>query len=407
MRFTSTERTHSLLRMLSLDDEDLLLKEIDNIGENGGIYALNREKYLLLANNEVENDLLVIHDEISNRGGPMHIKIADLILFDERGDALDMISGPLVKMHKDELQVYTQLYNFHMLQGHNAIEQNKINYNRLVTNLWIAMSVVFLISIAILLFILRIISKNEQQQRAAHDNLESSLQLANNANKAKSRLLSNMSHELRTPLHAIMGFTDIVTRKNSSDEKITKYTQRISKASTHLLALVDDALDLSKIESGKLKFDMEKIELNSVLAECRLLIEPIIDQTEQSLIFDDNVNYTVEIDKTRLKQALLNILSNAVKYNSFYGCVTVTYENMGNGYLRINITDDGSGLSPDQEERLFVPFERLGAESSTIQGTGIGLTITKQLIVKMGGQIGVYSNSGQGTTIWIEIILVS
>lgn len=284
LRYTSRERTLSLLRMLSTTDDDELIEIMDNIARNGGLYAKYREEYLLLSNSDDEQELLNKHDEISNRGGLMHIKIADHILFDERDTALAIISGQLVDMHKDESSIYAQLIDYHMNQGQLAIQNNKNNYNHLISNLWILLALVILIGIGIMIFMLRLISRNEYQQIKSKKDLEAALITAKYASNAKSELLSNMSHELRTPLHAIMGFADIISYRKGIDPKLEKYISRIKDASSHLLTLVDDVLNLSNIENGKLNFQIKPIKLKSILSECCSLIEPAVEKAQLNLI---------------------------------------------------------------------------------------------------------------------------
>ncbi len=225
------------------------------------------------------------------------------------------------------------------------------------------------------------------------------------ANKAKSEFLSGMSHELRTPLNAIIGFSDLLLYRKDLNSVIEDSIRHINTAANHLLKLVDEALDLSKIESGKLIVCMETLDLQSVLEECYVLYNPMILKADLNLNFNTQVDYLVHADRIRLKQALLNLLSNAAKYNSKNGSVTVSYEVIDRQRLRINVTDTGSGLNADQQQHIFKRFERLGAEHGAIQGTGIGLTITRQIVELMDGSTGVISTIGKGSTFWIELEL--
>ena len=228
---------------------------------------------------------------------------------------------------------------------------------------------------------------------------------AERASQAKSEFLSRMSHELRTPLHAIIAFSDLILYEKDLDPKLEKHIQHINKAGDHLLELVDDVLDLAKIESGSLNIAVRPVKLREVLEECYSLIKPTADDAEIELSFDTQVDYIVDASHTSLKQALLNLLSNAVKYNKQSGIVTVSYEVRDNKRLRINIIDTGHGLSTEQQKLLFMPFERMGAELTQVKGTGIGLTITKQLATMMGGTVGVESSIGKGSKFWIELPL--
>lgn len=224
-------------------------------------------------------------------------------------------------------------------------------------------------------------------------------------NQAKSEFLSRMSHELRTPLNAIIAFSDLILYEKKLNSTFRKHIQHIYKAGNHLLALVDDVLDLARIESGKFTITVTSVKLQEVLEECYSLIRPIALEANVNLIFDTHIDYIVKADHTSLKQALLNLLDNAVKYNRQQGIITVSYEVKENKRLRINITDTGKGLNTKQHKQLFEPFERMGAELSNIKGTGIGLTITQQLIDIMGGTIGVESDENKGSNFWIELLL--
>jgi PAS domain S-box-containing protein len=256
----------------------------------------------------------------------------------------------------------------------------------------------------------------EEKLQLLNDELESRVELrtadlraakeeAERANQTKSEFLSRMSHELRTPLHAIIAFSDLILYEKGLDPKLQKHIQHINQAGDHLLALVDDVLDLARIESGELSILAESVKLQDVLEECYSLIKPIAEDAGINLSFDTHVDYIVNANHTSLKQALLNLLSNAVKYNQRQGTVTVSYEVKNNKQLRINVNDTGKGLSTEQQKQLFKPFERMGAEFTNVKGTGIGLTITRQLINMMGGSVGAESAAGKGSNFWIELVL--
>ena len=236
---------------------------------------------------------------------------------------------------------------------------------------------------------------------------EQSMRIAKNdaerANKMKSEFLGRMSHELRTPMNAILGFGQLM-EESRLDAEQDDCLGEIMHAANHLLVLIDEVLDLAKVESGKVNLKIENIELASVISECLMLVKV---QAEKRNIIVENFftdeNIFVKADRTRLKEILLNLLSNAVKYNKESGRITINVVKQGEEKLRLQIIDTGSGLSEEQQQVMFEPFARMGAEYTDVEGTGIGLTITKQLIEMMGGAIGVESKSDEGSTFWVEL----
>ncbi|MFK5948324.1 MAG: ATP-binding protein [Methylococcales bacterium] len=226
--------------------------------------------------------------------------------------------------------------------------------------------------------------------------------LAESANKAKSEFLSSMSHELRTPMNSILGFAQLVEMDELTAEH-KEANDAILKAGYHLLDLIDKILDLSKIESGHLSLNKEHCSLNMILNDCINLIRPLADkmQVKINCFIDENNDYDLEVDLTRLNQVIINILSNAVKYNRFAGIIIIKHERIDND-IRISIMDSGNGLSEEQMAKVFLPFERLNAANSAIEGTGVGLTICKKIITAMKGDIGVFSKIGEGTTFWVR-----
>ena len=228
---------------------------------------------------------------------------------------------------------------------------------------------------------------------------------AENANRAKSEFLSSMSHELRTPLNAIMGFGQLLANTNIAlpDVKRLEFTRHIVNAGSHLLDLINEILDLARIESSGVMLSLEPVAIDDVLQECRTMIAPTAQRSRIRLLFPQALQESVIADRTRLRQVLLNLISNAVKYNSDSGSVIVDVRAGANGNVRIAVQDTGAGLRPDQLASLFQPFNRLGQEAGKVEGTGIGLVVTKRLIELMGGTIGVESTVGVGSVFSIEL----
>jgi PAS domain S-box-containing protein len=228
---------------------------------------------------------------------------------------------------------------------------------------------------------------------------------AERASAAKSDFLSSMSHELRTPMNAILGFSQLMEYDDTLSDEHRDNVQEILKAGHHLLDLINEVLDLARVESGRIDLSLEPVDVSPIVEECLKLVGTLADKRDIRISHGDLEGVVVRADRTRLRQALLNLLSNAIKYNDEGGSVSIEARPEGTARLRIRVTDSGPGIPAARLAELFKPFNRLGAEATEIEGTGIGLTITRRLIEVMGGSVDVESEVGTGSTFWIELPL--
>ncbi|MBI5277433.1 MAG: PAS domain S-box protein [Burkholderiales bacterium] len=232
---------------------------------------------------------------------------------------------------------------------------------------------------------------------------------AEQSNLAKSDFLSSMSHELRTPLNAILGFAQLIdTGSPPPTPEQKRSIDQILTGGWYLLEMISEILDLALIESGKVSMSLEPVSLDVVLHACRDLMKPQAQKRSIQLTFPRlEVPCFVLADQTRIRQVLINLLSNAIKYNKPGGTVVVEYVLSELGTIRICVRDTGEGLTPGQLAQLFQPFNRLGKENGTEEGTGIGLVVTKRLVEQMGGAIGAQSIVGVGSVFWIDLDLTA
>ena len=255
---------------------------------------------------------------------------------------------------------------------------------------------------------LRVLRAREDERKRAESALLEAKRELEDSNQAKSEFLARMSHELRTPLNSILGFSQVLN--TDPDEPLTgsqkESVRQILKAGWHLLALINEVLDLARIESGKLPISIESVGVEQIVREAMTLIAPVAEK-HQVKVFDETKPFRqlfVMADRTRLKQVLLNLLSNGVKYNRPGGTVTLSCSRLDDrqGRLRLSVQDSGPGIARDEQSQLFTPFTRLNAKTD-VEGAGMGLAITKRLVELMGGSIGVESEPGRGSRFFFEL----
>ena len=251
------------------------------------------------------------------------------------------------------------------------------------------------------------LSQHHKLEKALIDAKEES----DRANKAKSSFLSSISHELRTPMNAIMGFAQLLKLNPSGNlsDKQKQAIEHITKAGEHLTELINQVLELSKIEAGEMSLNINEVSLGKVMEDCLALVQPKAEGMNVSIVKNFEVDSlpVLDSDATRLKQVLLNLITNAVKYNIENGRVIISAEELNTNFYRIYVRDTGEGIPEDKQEDVFKPFDRLGKETGNVEGTGIGLTLSKKIMEMLGGDIGFYSHPGKGALFWVDLPIVT
>ncbi len=248
-----------------------------------------------------------------------------------------------------------------------------------------------------------LVSRDVTESVAAEQALAIAKEEAERANAAKSEFMSRMSHELRTPLNSVLGFAQILQMELASPDA-RELVNHIYKSGQHLLTLINEVLDISWAESGTIGLSLEPVGLKALVDECLDIMRPQANDRGVSMGYGNAFEHRVKADHLRLKQVILNLLSNAIKYNRENGTVTLNCQ-AGSGHLRFCVTDTGHGIAPELHDRLFTAFDRLDAEARGIEGTGLGLTLSKNFVEAMGGALGYESAVDLGSTFWIELPL--
>ena len=256
-----------------------------------------------------------------------------------------------------------------------------------------------------------IVISDRSEERELQNALSSSLEIAKNANAAKSNFLANMSHDIRTPMNAIVGYSTLLIKDADDKNKVIEIGKKITYSSQHLLSLINDVLDMSKIESGRTSLNSDKVDVSEVINNISEIVQVQTKSKKQSFEIKTkgNIPPYIYADKLRLTQILLNLLSNAVKYTEKNGTISLVVEGYGNNgqtcHLRFIVSDNGQGMSSEFVEKIFEPFSReTNSMTNKIQGTGLGMSITKSIIDLMGGTIDIQSELGKGSVFTVDLI---
>jgi signal transduction histidine kinase len=321
------------------------------------------------------------------------------------------------------LVVLQQLERLHLITYEDRITAEAIHKQRGRLNTLVVLIIVVLSSSALIgLFLSKMRTAVTRQIQAEDElralnseldqrieertaELEDARKEAEQANRAKSEFLSRMSHELRTPMNAVLGFAQLLEHTEELlNPKQRKFVKQIINSGGHLLELINEVLDLARIESGKYDLRLGTVAVGPIVQECIDLLGPVIGSKHLQLEnhIDSKDDCTVIADPKCLRQVLLNLMNNAAKYNRERGRITLHCGRNTHGRLRIGVSDTGQGIPAADQSRIFQPFERLNADTQ-VEGTGIGLAVSKQLVELMGGQLSVDSRPGEGSTFWIEL----
>jgi len=334
--------------------------------------------------------------QVKRAENPLSSKLVDFIISD-RGQQI------ISEANRDEFNapIFFPAANFDPTVIAKRMHDNIERANR---DFYIVSGMLAIIgSMLLILFYMFLRARNIMKEKAKSDIARG---VAEHANTAKTEFLSRMSHELRTPMNAILGFSQILEMKENDDEK-RRNLQAIVSAGHHLHHLIDDVLELSDIENSRTKILMDEVWVDEVINDCLMLAGEVVKKNQVNITVKGDVQYMVNADSTRFKEVLLNLITNAAKYNKPGGAIIIDKKLIPEDRLRISVSDTGGGISKEKQEHLFEPFERLGFERTAIEGTGIGLVISKSLVELMSGSIGFESELDQGSTFWIELTLAN
>jgi len=379
-----TESTFGFIGELKFDGEDNFNLQVHASNDRGSEKHMNNEDWEPLLNN---NNPLV----------SSAIQKSETLVCNDATSTLALENNPLNAYIK--LKTYLGLPIFHgnKLIGMIGLANRCEGYDRdLVLSLK-----PFTLTYGVIIHANRLAKLDSQHK----EELITSREEADLANQAKSIFISKISHELRTPLNAILGFTQLLHIEqddNPLNESQQDYIEEIQKAGKHLLALISDILDLTRIETGHMEIYYDDIDLKQTIDECVSLVSPLAKEMNISITVSD-ADITLRSDKKQLKQVLINLLSNGIKYNRKNGKLSVYTKLTENGIVEISVSDTGVGIAQKEQTKIFSLFNRLGAENTGTEGSGIGLVISKNIVKLLHGELKFKSVQGEGSRFWIEL----
>jgi len=416
MRIAARYRALSLSQMLLIEDPFEQAEEYDRFNALGTEFIIARDKLEKTILTEEERAIFELHTSSAIQVGIVQKQIIEFIQDEEQTKGISFHIEKNIPLQRKTDEILTGLQT---LQRQSTSEAIVAAVEGFRGSLYVLLSMAFFILIAIAIMartaVVRTINSEQankmRQLELEHKVKERTAELmfakeqAERANQTKTDFLSKMSHELRTPLNAILGFSQILQfdrDKTLSSEQLSNAVE-IETAGTHLLELINELLDLARIESGKIELDIEPASIFEIVRETLKMLEPLAEKQNITIINSIKEGSSkIQVDKLRLKQVLLNIVANAIKYNSANGSVYIDVSYSDANFIKLLVKDTGRGISEENKERVFNNYERLSSHGG-IEGSGIGLSVSRHLIELMGGKIGVETSIGDGCTFWIEL----